>query len=228
MQGLTSAERGFFDSVLGFEGFDAETLSHLLASAVSKKEEADKRLQCLRDAIADAIERKKLLHSLGGILSGLGGSCEDICVEAKAQALLEVHERSKEDIDILNIQEDGVVEIVCWEALLAFRSKSSIRTHLLSAVRSALERGLYGSIPVMNELCEWDVTVFDSYLSVLLKNLRKSSYWKDEEREADHEEQACSDNELKTVALRKRIQGVVNMAGFVLSKLLRRVMTTKH
>lgn len=149
-------------------------------------------------------------------------------MEAKAQALLEIHEQSKADIDILNIQEDGVVEIVCWEALLAFRSKSTVRNNLLSAVNRALDRGLYGSTFVMNELCEWDATVFDSYLSVMLKTLRQSSQLKDNGIEANLEQQVCFDNEIKMVALRKRIQSVVNMPGFVASTPLQRFMTAKH
>ncbi|KAI0566499.1 hypothetical protein FGB62_7g651 [Gracilaria domingensis] len=214
MNRLLNAERAFLDSVLGFEGVNADILSHLLASAVSKKDEVEERLRCLRDALADAVERKNLLMCLDDIARQFGGNRDSIAVEAKAQALLRVHERT-EDFSNLDIQERGVAELLCWEALFACKRSSKVRPSLMELVKSCIAIGHYGDIPVMNELCEWDVSTFDSYLSSLLQNLRRLKRQALRGSTVSGEETERAEDELNSVELRKRIQSLVDMSGCV-------------
>ncbi|CAN8075686.1 unnamed protein product [Agarophyton chilense] len=214
MNRLLNAERAFLDSVLGFEGFNADILSHLIESAMSKLDEADERLSCLRDALADAVDRKIFLKSLDDILTKLGGEKKNIAIEAKAEALLRIHERT-ENLDNLDLTEQGVAELICWETLFALKQTSKMRHRLLKLVNECVGRGRYGDIDVMNELCDLDVSVFDSYLSNLLEGLHR--LWRQTRQQGTDEKEKTegTQKELAIVELRKRIQSLVNKKGVV-------------
>lgn len=195
MSALRNAERAFFDSVLGFEGFDAKILSYLFSAVVPVPQQSAEtvvdgdKLEGLMSAISAAVDRKKQLATLSNIVERLNsfassnkGARDVKCdVVAKAEALLKKHLRlsektMQEHLKTIDAKDDASFELVCHEALLACDGDAKgcerVKGILLSFIRTVVEKNsnviMRTDDTLMGELCDRDVCVFDAYLSMLL------------------------------------------------------------